>query len=136
MTGTKLYKQIQKTVDKVRKQVDYVVLVAHLGVNGSQERWSSVAVAQNVSGVDVIIDGHSHEVNPATIVQGKLGKDVLITQTGTKLKNIGQLTIGVDGKVTTKLISGLQNKDTDLEKVIAQEKDDFEEVLKQPLVKQ
>jgi 2',3'-cyclic-nucleotide 2'-phosphodiesterase (5'-nucleotidase family) len=133
LTGEKLYKQIQKTVDKVRKQVDYVMLVAHLGVNGSQERWSSVAVAQNVSGVDVIIDGHSHEVNPATIVQNKLGKDVFITQTGTKLKNIGQLTIGVDGKVTTKLISGLQNKDTDLEKVIAQEKADFEEVLKQPL---
>ena len=133
LTGAKLYKQIQKTVDKVRKQVDYVVLVAHLGVNGSQERWSSVAVAQNVSDIDVIIDGHSHEVNPATIVQGKLGKDVLITQTGTKLKNIGQLTIGVDGKVTTKLISGLQNKDAALEKVIAQEKADFKEILKQPL---
>ena len=133
LTGAKLYKQIQKTVDKVRKQVDYVILVAHLGVNGAQERWSSVAVAQNVSGVDVIIDGHSHEVNPATIVQDKIGKDVLITQTGTKLQNIGQLTISTDGKVTTKLISGLQNKDSALEKLIAQEKADFEEILKQPL---
>ena len=133
LNGAKLYKQIQKTVDKVRKDVEYVILVAHLGVNGAQDRWSSVAVAQNISGVDVIIDGHSHEVNPATIVQDKLGKDVLITQTGTKLQNIGQLTISADGKFTTKLVSGLQNKDAVLEKLIAQEKAAFEEILKQPL---
>ena len=133
LNGAKLYKQIQKTVDRVRKDVEYVILVAHLGVNGAQDRWSSVAVAQNISGVDVIIDGHSHEVNPVTIVQDKLGKDVLITQTGTKLQNIGQLTISADGKFTTKLVSGLQNKDAVLEKLIAQEKAAFEEILKQPL---
>ena len=133
LNGAKLYKQIQKTVDKVRKDVEYVILVAHLGVNGAQERWSSVAVAQNISGVDVIIDGHSHEVNTATVVQDKFGKDVLITQTGTKLQNIGQLTISTDGKVTTKLINSLQNKDAVLEKLIAQEKAAFEEILKQPL---
>ena len=133
-TGEKLYANLQKTVDEVRKQgVEYVVLIAHLGVNGSEERWSSEAVARNVEGIDVIIDGHSHEVNPASLVEGKSGKHVLITQTGTKLQNIGQLTISTDGKLTTKLVSGLTAKDSVMEQVIAKEKASFEEILKQPL---
>lgn len=133
-SGQKLYARLQKAVDEVRKQgARYVVLVAHLGMAGSVPYWSSEAVAENVSGVDVIIDGHSHEVNPAYLVQGKDGKHVLITQTGTKLQNIGHLTIGVDGKLSTKLVNGLTTKDAELEAVIAREKLAFEEVLKQPL---
>ena len=46
-TGKKLYTNIQNTVDTVQKLgVDYVFLVAHLGMNGITPRWSSLAVAQ------------------------------------------------------------------------------------------
>jgi len=133
-TGQKLYARLQKTVDEVRKQaVNYVVLVAHLGIDGSVPHWSSEAVAQNVSGIDVIIDGHSHEVNPATLVQNKNGGHTIITQTGTKLQNIGQLTIGADGSLSTKLVRGLTKEDATVQAVIAQEKAAFEEILLQPL---
>lgn len=134
ITGQRLYKQVQKAVDEVRAQkVDYLIVVAHLGMNGVENRWSSTALAQNVAGIDAIIDGHSHEINPATLVEGKDNKYVLITQTGTKLKNIGQLTIGVNGQLSSKLVNGLAEKDTAMENVIAKEKVAFEEILKQPL---
>lgn len=74
-TGKKLYTNIQKTVDTVKKLgVDYVFLVAHLGMNGITPRWSSLAVAQNTQGIDAIIDGHSHEVIPTFITKNKQGK--------------------------------------------------------------
>lgn len=133
-TGQRLYKQVQKAVDEVRAQkVDYVIVVAHLGMNGVEPQWSSTALAQNVAGIDVIIDGHSHEINPATLVEGKHDKYVLVTQTGTKLKNIGQLTIGAYGQLSSKLLNGLEAKDSAMEEVIAKEKAAFEEILKQPL---
>ena len=133
-TGQRLYKQVQKAVDAVRAQkVDYVIVVAHLGMSDVENRWSSTALAQNVAGIDAIIDGHSHEVNPATLVEGKDNKCVLITQTGTKLKNIGQLTIGANGQITSKLVNGLVEKDAAMENAIAKEKAAFEEILKQPL---
>lgn len=131
--GKKLYATLQRIVDEVGKQADYVVLVAHLGMAGSAERWSSEAVAGNVSGIDVIIDGHSHEVNPASLVPNKDGGYTLVTQTGTKLQNIGQLTIGADGMLNTKLISGLTAKDSVVEGFIANEKAAFEKILQQPL---
>ena len=37
------------------------MLVAHLGTTGAVPVWSSDAVAAHTSGIDVIIDGHSHE---------------------------------------------------------------------------
>ena len=87
--------------------VDYVFLVAHLGMNGITPRWSSLAVAQNTQGIDAIIDGHSHEVIASFIAKNKQGKNVLITQTGTKLQNIGKLTITPQGKISTELINDL-----------------------------
>lgn len=133
-TGAKLYANLQESVNAVLdKGVDYVVLVAHLGMDEYENIWSSEAVAKNVSGIDIIIDGHSHDVNPATLVEGKNGRCVLITQTGTKLANIGQLTISSDGIISSKLINGLTAKDPAMEEVIDREKSAFEKILQQPL---
>lgn len=132
--GQKLYAVLQKIVDEVRKQsVNYVVLVAHLGMEGSVPHWNSETVASNVTGIDVVIDGHSHEENPATLIQNKAGGQTIITQTGSKLRNIGQLTITADGKFSTKLVRGLVNKDAKVQAVIDKEKAAFEKVLQQPL---
>ncbi len=97
---------VQSTVDEVREQgADYVILVAHLGEEGSIEGWKSTDVAGNTSGIDVIIDAHSHEVTPSLEVTNKDGEKVIITQTGTKFANIGKLTISPDGSLVTELIS-------------------------------
>lgn len=104
-SGQKLYGQIQRTVDQARADgADYVILVGHLGENGVTQRWSSDSILKNTTGIDVCIDGHSHETVPQTIVKNKDDRDVILTQTGTKLKNIGKLTIAPDGTISAELV--------------------------------
>lgn len=131
-TGKKLYTNIQNTVDTVKKLgVDYVFLVAHLGMSGITPRWSSLAVAQNTQGIDAIIDGHSHEVIPTFIAKNKQGKNVLITQTGTKLQNIGKLTITPQGKISTELINDLTKTNQKTTDLINEEKNKYAPLLNQ-----
>ena len=131
-TGKKLYTNIQNTVDTVQKlDVDYVFLVAHLGMSGITPRWSSLAVAQNTQGIDAIIDGHSHEVIPTFIAKNKQGKNVLITQTGTKLQNIGKLTITPQGKISTELINDLTKTNQKTTDLINEEKNKYAPLLNQ-----
>ena len=103
--GQELYDTIQKYIDELRndKQVDYVIILSHLGFKGDQEEFGSEALLRNIEGVDAIIDGHSHEVYNKTS-KDKTGKDIIITQTGTKLSNVGVLTIR-DGKIISELFS-------------------------------
>lgn len=104
-SGKKLYTQIQSSVDQAKAEgADYVVLVGHLGENGTTEQWTSDNMIKNTNGIDVLIDGHSHE-EYNKYVKNKDGKDVLLTQTGTKLKNIGKLTIKTDGTIASELVS-------------------------------
>ena len=92
-SGTKLYDAVQSAVDQARADgADYVVALAHLGQDGVTPRWTSTAVAANTSGIDVIIDGHSHELYVQTPLN-KNGQPVLVTQTGTQLVGIGQVVI-------------------------------------------
>ena len=102
--GKKLYSAIQKSVNAARKEgADYVILVGHLGIDGTTDRWKSTTVIANTTGIDAVIDGHSHEVY-TDMVKNKKGREIILTQTGTKLKNIGKLTISKDGNLSVEMI--------------------------------
>ena len=106
-SGLKLYKALQETVDRVRKEgADYVILVGHLGTNGALPKWSSGAIAAHTYNIDAVIDGHSHEqYEPPHKVINSIGKEVLVTQTGTKLQALGQSQsygAGCQGKQTVR----------------------------------
>ena len=104
-TGQARYSRIQETVDEARTAgADYVILVGHLGNAGITPRWASQAVVANTDGIDAVIDGHSHETVASTTLKNKDGEDVLLTQTGTKLADIGKMTIGTDGTITAELV--------------------------------
>ena len=91
--GQALYDQVQRTVDDARASgADYVVAVGHLGMNGVSEVWSSPAVIANTTGIDLFIDGHSHEAYQTTVAN-RDGEEVPLTQTGSKLSAIGQVVI-------------------------------------------
>ena len=112
-SGESLYAKIQSSVDAARNDgAAYVILVGHLGENGTTERWSSDAVIAHTNGIDAVIDGHSHETVPNKTIANKDGKQIPLTQTGTKLKNIGKLTIKADGTITTELVDKVPAKDT------------------------
>jgi len=105
-TGDRLVKQVQKFVDEARaKGADYVIALAHLGVNESTSPFTSKELIPRLSGIDAVLDGHSHTVMEREELKDKDGKTVLLTQTGTKLQNIGILRLGEDGVITNRLIN-------------------------------
>ena len=99
-TGEKLYNIVQKAVDAAKAAgADYVIAVGHLGIDEQSEPWTSTSVIANTTGIDALIDGHSHSTF-ATTQKNKDGKDIPVAQTGTKLENVGKMTIAADGTIT------------------------------------
>ena len=73
-TGAALAAAVQNAVDQARTAgADYVVLLAHLGQDGSADIWRSDALAKRCRGIDVIIDGHSHQ-EYVQVIQDAEGK--------------------------------------------------------------
>ena len=127
-TGEKLIASIQKAVDAARAEgADYVIVVAHLGEyeNMNTPVWTTPYIAPRTKGIDAFIDGHSHEVTPALVVKNAESKDVVITQTGTKLTHVGKLTINTEGKVTTELLEGFDGRDEVTKKIVDSIKERF-----------
>ena len=99
-TGEKLYNAVQKAVDDARAEgANYVILMAHLGNEDECSPWRYDQVIENTSGIDVMLDGHSHDLDQTT-VRNKDGVDVPRSAVGTKLNSIGVLTISKDGKIS------------------------------------
>ena len=116
--GTDLYEQVQKTVDKVRKKVDYVVVLSHLGSNSVAEGFSSYDLIGNTEGIDVVIDGHSHTVISGEAVANKNGETVVLTSTGQCLENLGVLAMHPDHTYTTVLYPQIYDKDPEVTQLI------------------
>lgn len=130
--GKLLYEAVQSAVDEAKAEgADYVVALAHLGQEGSTEAWTSNAVVQNTAGIDVLIDGHSHEQYTQE-VKNKEGEDTLVVQTGTKLAALGKVTITPEtGKISSELITGYEKTDPDIADYIQQVNDEFAGILQQ-----
>ena len=73
-------------------------------MNGVTPEWSAPTVIANTRGIDVVLDGHSHEVFAGEGYKNADGKEILYTQTGTKLMYIGRLNISKDGALRSELI--------------------------------
>lgn len=111
-TGEGVYAKVQAAVDAARKAgARFVIAVGHLGIEADCAPWTSNDIITNTTGIDVVIDGHSHSTVPCESVKNKEGNPVLLTQTGTKLTNIGKLVITTDGTITTELVSEYAEKD-------------------------
>lgn len=105
-----LYLSVQSAIDSVGQDADYVIGLGHLGVGveTTKNGFSSRDVIANVTGLDAFIDGHSHSTIESEIVKDKSGKDVILTQTGNYLNNVGLMKIGSEG-VSTSLIKEYAN---------------------------
>ncbi len=104
--GAALYADMQKAVDEARAAgATKVIGLGHLGIDPSSEPWTSTSTIKNVTGLDAFIDGHSHSEVESQIVNGKDGKPVVLSQTGSYFDNIGMLVIHADGSIETDLIS-------------------------------
>lgn len=126
--GEELHKQVQKYVDECRaKGADYVVVMTHLGDAEAESPYSSIEMIRGTTGIDAVLDGHTHSVIEGQMEKNKNGEDVLLTTTGTKMDNIGKLTITADGKITTELISDYTAKDAEFTAYLDTIKANYEE---------
>ena len=103
--GQKLYSAVQKAVDKAKCLADVVIGLGHLGVDPSSSPWTSEEVIAHTTGFDAFIDGHSHTVMENKQVADASGRLVTLTQTGSYLANVGEMTIAPDGTISTRLVS-------------------------------
>ena len=102
--GKRLYAAVQKAVDDAREAgAEYVVVLAHLGTDGSSVPYTSSDLIVNTNGIDAVLDGHSHSTIEQEVVKNKDGEEVLLSSTGTKLAAVGALTIAADGTLSTRL---------------------------------
>lgn len=126
-SGQDLYTAVQAAVDAARAEgADTVIAVGHLGIDAQSSPWRSTDVIVHTTGIDAFIDGHSHSVMESELVPNKDGsKQVVLTQTGTKLANIGRMTLKADGCITTQLISGYTEQNPDTLAFIAQIESEF-----------
>lgn len=105
-SGYKLYHAVQKYTDEAKsKGADYVIALAHLGTEGVTPQWSSLNVVKNTDKINAVLDGHSHSTIERMDVPNKNGQNVVLSSTGSYLKNIGIMVIKKDGTITTKLVS-------------------------------
>lgn len=103
-TGELLYTTVQNAVDEATEAgADYVIAAGHLGTDAESQPWTSTEVIKNTTGIDVMIDGHSHSTFNTT-AENADGEMIPTVQTGTKLENIGKITIDENGDITAELI--------------------------------
>ena len=108
--GEELYKIAQEQVDLLKQEgCNYIICLGHLGIDDETAATAnrSIDLLANVTGIDVFIDGHSHsteeEIVEKTNADRKVGETIL-TSTGTKLENIGVVTIK-DSAITTECVA-------------------------------
>ena len=92
---------VQENIDRARAEgADYVIALSHIG---DKESFNAVDFVSYVTGLDVVLDAHSHSVIESDVLIDKDGCEVVYTSTGTEFANIGKLTISGDG-IKTELI--------------------------------
>lgn len=97
-----IFTLVQSAVDDARQAgADFVILLAHLGFVPPV---SSVEVVQKTTGINAVLDGHSHSVVGEEFIANANGDSVLVSQTGTKFQNVGVLDITRNGKFHSRLI--------------------------------
>ncbi len=130
--GSDFYAAIQSAVDSAAAEgADIVIVLSHLGTNLESAPYSASDLIENTNGIDVVLDGHSHSVWAGEIVLNKDGEEVLLSSTGTKLENLGSLTIvdAEDGiEFTTELHHEVIFQDDDMAAFVAGIKEEYAEL--------
>ena len=116
---------------QLQSKADFIVVLSHLGIDKDSEVTSEM-VANNVEGIDIIIDGHSHSVLP----EGKVVGDTLIVQTGEHTKNLGIIEIEFLNKKAVSIKAGLISKeearniqpDEEIAKLISKVEEDYAKI--------
>lgn len=109
-TGEGVYNAVQSAVDDARKEgADLVYVMGHIGEDEDCAPWTYADIIANTTGIDVFLDGHSHDTNQA-VVKNKDGVETVRSAVGTKMDAIGYSHISADGEILETNIWSWPNK--------------------------
>ncbi len=99
--------EAQAVVDVLRNEqkVDLVIALTHLGSVEDGASAANPGLAQLVSGIDVIIGGHSHQEIAPVELSAKGGGKTIMTQAGNYGRLLGKLVISVSPKGVVSLVA-------------------------------
>ena len=130
LAGEDLYDCAQEQVDALTAEgCNYVICLGHLGIDDESAGNRSIDLLENVDGVDLFIDGHSHstqdDITAALTAASQAGGNeisvdssmvngTVLTSTGTKLESVGVVTIdGETGRIDASTVSAASLTDED-----------------------
>lgn len=101
--GVALINRIQEVVNQVKSKADYVVVISHLGI-GTDNILTSDELPKFVSGIDIILNGHSH--NPLnTVITDKDGNDVVVISVNKAFIDYGVIKINKNDEIEAELVN-------------------------------
>ena len=68
--------------------------------------FNSHLLVNHTRGIDVVLDGHSHNIFENAKATNLDGQEITVTQTGTQFANVGKLVITPEGRFITQLMKG------------------------------
>lgn len=92
-------------IDMSNEGVNYIIAISHLGMD-EDSYYTSIRLAEEVDGIDLIVDGHSH----TTLKEGLKIEDTLIVQAGFYDKNLGKVEIAINKDGSTNATASLITK--------------------------
>lgn len=91
----------KKMVEELESKTDIIIALTHLGLSEGSE-YTSKMVAEDVEGIDLIVDGHSHDA----LAKGLKVNNTLIVMAGEYDKNLGVVRLTIeDGKLVDRKAS-------------------------------
>lgn len=74
------------------KKVDLIICLSHLGYAYRSQKIDDLKLAANVSGIDLIIGGHTHTfLNEPTLIKNEEGHQTIVHQVGTGALRLGKV---------------------------------------------
>lgn len=87
------------TILRDEEHCDLVICLSHLGYNYKEKKVSDTVIAKEVSGIDLIIGGHTHTfLDEPVKIQNPIGKNVLVAQSGWAGIRLGRIDFFFDEK--------------------------------------
>ena len=103
--GQILYSKVQRAIDEAKAEgADYIIIVGHVGQKETSGPYKYTDIISNTSGIDVFLDGHSHDTDEVNM-KDKSGKNVLRIGVGTKLDSVGVVKFTPEGTIEHELLT-------------------------------
>ena len=97
--GQAVCSAVQSAVDAARAEgAEFVYVLGHLGFGADSIPWTYADIIENTEGIDVFLDGHSHDTEQV-VMKNKNGEEVTRIAVGTKLSCVGYSHISADGEI-------------------------------------